>query len=100
MEVDYGNEDLRRLANDAGFSIGLPRHVESLYRTRITYLMAATDERALYAMAGSLNYKKLKGQDRLRTIRVNQKYRIKLEVVESAEGNVLRILDVGDFHDD
>ncbi len=100
MDVEFATNDLELLATDEKATMGLPAHVAKKYRDRIAFIQAAPDERALRALQGSLDYKKLKGgADNERQMRLNKKYRIRLEVIERDEGKVLRIIGVGDFHD-
>lgn len=100
MRVEFKNDELRLLARDATYSMGLPHHVAAAFRRRVQFIIAAPDERSLYAMRGSLDYKKLRGEsDGLRQMRLNQQYRIRLEIVDRDGARVINILDVGDFHD-
>lgn len=100
MEVEFANDDLESLAFNSDFTMGLPPHVAQKFRDRVAYIISAPDERTLYAMQGSLDYKKLKGGgDDERQMRLNKQYRIRLQVREGVSGKTLRITGVGDFHD-
>ena len=99
MDVAYANEDLERLATDSDFTMGLPPQVAQKYRDRIALIMASPDERPLYALRGSLDYKKLKGgDDHQKQMRLNQQYRIRLEVIDRGSNKVILITGAGDFH--
>jgi plasmid maintenance system killer protein len=99
MDVEYSNDNLARLATDPDFTMGLPPHVAQKYRDRIALIQAAPDERTLYALRGSLDYKKLKGgQDHHKQMRLNQQYRIRLEVTDRDGHKVILITGATDFH--
>jgi len=59
---------------------------------------AALDERDLYALKG-LRYKKLKGARKYqRSIRLNQQYRLILELERDDQGRYILIVDIEDYH--
>jgi plasmid maintenance system killer protein len=61
MLVEFEDDDLRLLYEDANFRVPrLGRDIVRSYRKVVGIVVAANDERDLYAMR-SLNYEKLKG---------------------------------------
>lgn len=77
MEIEFADDDLRRLATDSLESGGLPSHIADKFRDRVAYVQAAKDEQTLRALQGSLDYKKRKGgADNEKSMRLNQKYRV------------------------
>lgn len=59
---------------------------------------AALDERDLYALKG-LHYEKLKGaRKHQHSIRLNQQYRLILELEHDDQGRYILIIDIEDYH--
>lgn len=98
MEVEFRKDDLQRLENDPSFDYGLPAAVVRKYRQRMQFIRAAVDEREFYAMR-SLHFEKLQG-DRAhqRSMRLNDQWRLVLEIKESSPKNIVVIVDVEDYH--
>jgi proteic killer suppression protein len=98
VDVEYRDEVLRRLAEDADFA---PRQwgrdVIKAYRKKLQLIIAATDERDLYALRG-LRLEQLKG-DRAGqcSIRLNDQFRLILTFVTKGE-RVAIILELVDYH--
>lgn len=98
MLVEYGDEELRRLAEDAAFAPkGWGRDVVKAYRKAIQRILAAKDERDLYALRG-LRLEKLQG-DRVgqHSMRLNDQFR--LIVTFKTDGDrIAVIIEVVDYH--
>jgi toxin HigB-1 len=98
MDVEFADPMLALIETyDAGqtkFSIAVIRSA----RRKLTVLRAAPDDRALRNWK-SLHYEKLKG-DRagLRSIRLNDKYRMVFELNEDANPPIARIIAIEDYH--
>lgn len=99
MRIEYDDEDLRRLAEDADFRPKeWGRDVVVAYRRKIQVLDSARDERDLRAMR-SLNLEKLKG-DRAgqHSIRLNDQFRLILKFHTDADGRVVVVIELIDYH--
>lgn len=99
MKIEYDDEDLRRLAEEADFRPKQwGRDVIVAYRKKIQILDGAEDERDLRAMR-SLNLEKLKGN---RTghysIRLNDQFRLILRFRSQANGRVVVVIELVDYH--
>ncbi len=80
MRVEFADLVLDRLETDTAFVASLPTHIVTAYRRRMQQLRAAVDERALYALK-SLHFEKLKGKrDHERSIKLNDQWRLILEL--------------------
>ena len=98
MEVEFDNEDLRQLADDATHDSSFSRAVVNAYRRRIQFIRAASDERDLYAMR-SLRFEKLRGKRvPQRSMRLNDQWRLILKVISSKPKNTVRIIAIEDYH--
>lgn len=98
MRIEFADDDLARICTDQAYRLGLPVAVIKMARNRLVQLEAAKDERDLRNLK-SLNYKKRQGQDDgLRTVRINDQYRILFSISENERPPILRILAIGDTH--
>ena len=98
MRVEYQDEALRRLAEEAEFvPKGWSRDVIKAYRKKLQIIVAAKDERDLYALRG-LRLEQLKGdRDGESSIRLNDQFRLILRF--KTEGDrVAVLLEVVDYH--
>ncbi|MBX3374911.1 MAG: type II toxin-antitoxin system RelE/ParE family toxin [Phycisphaeraceae bacterium] len=99
MEVRFADDRLRRLESDPGFRAReFGDDVVRSFRKKIQFIRAAVDERDLYRMK-SLHFEKLKG-DRAhqRSIRLNEQWRLILELAKEAGGKVVMVVSVEDYH--
>lgn len=71
--------------------------VDAFFRTA-AILAAAKDERDLYALK-SLHYEKLKGKrQEQRSLRLNDQFRLIVQIKEDREGTYVLIVDIKDYH--
>ena len=98
MEVEFANDELQRLAYEVAFRSHFSRNIVTAFRKRIQLIRAARDERDLYAVR-SLRFEKLKG-NRVpqRSIRLNDQWRLILEIIPGDQGNTVRIINIEDYH--
>lgn len=98
MEIEFSNHDLDRLETDSNFNAGHSQDVVRGYRKRLRSIRAALDERDLYAVRGN-RFKKLKG-DRAHqhSIRINDQWRLIVEIRSSTPKNVVHIISIEDYH--
>ena len=98
MQVDHASNDLERLETDPAFHSGFGRDVVIAYRKRMQFIRAAVDERAFYAMK-SLRFEKLKGnRTHQRSMRLNDQWRLIVEVKQASPKNVIRVIAIEDYH--
>jgi proteic killer suppression protein len=71
--------------------------VDAFFRA-VAMIAAARDERDLYSLK-SLHYEKLKGKrQRLRSLRLNDQFRLIVQLEEDKEGKYFLVLDIEDYH--
>ncbi|MBN1476892.1 type II toxin-antitoxin system RelE/ParE family toxin [Candidatus Sumerlaeota bacterium] len=98
MKVDFKDHDLDRLETDREFTGGFPREVVTAYRKKMQQIRAAIDERDLYAIR-SHRFKKLKGKrSHQSSMRLNDQWRLIVEIEKQEFGNVLWIVEICDYH--
>jgi toxin HigB-1 len=98
MDVEFEDEDLRRLAFDPSFDMGLDRGIVKSYRMRVQFIAAAVDERAFYAMS-SWNFEKLKGDlSGKYSIRLNKQWRLLVKLEKRDLGKTIVFISICDYH--
>jgi proteic killer suppression protein len=98
MEVEFEDENLRRLASDPLFDIGIERGIVKAFRMRVQVIAAAEDERVFYKLT-SWNFEKLKG-DLLGkySIRLNKQWRLLIRLEKKDSGKIVVIISICDYH--
>jgi toxin HigB-1 len=99
LQVEFGTDELRRLFEDTSFAPpGLGADLVKAYRKRVQMLIAAADERDLYAMK-SLHYEKLKGKRaHQRSIKLNDQWRLVMRTESGDDGRVIILIEIIDYH--
>ena len=98
MEARFRDEALDRLETDRNYSAGFDRAIVKAYRKRMQAIRDAVDERDLYAFK-SWKFEKLKGQrSHQRSIRLNNQWRLIVEIAEGESANVMVIVSIEDYH--
>jgi toxin HigB-1 len=98
MEVDFEDDSLRRLETDPGYDAGFGREVVKAFRKRMQLIRAAPDERDFYALK-SLHFEKLLGdREGQHSMRLNQKWRLILSFARHANGKVVVVISIEDYH--
>jgi len=98
MEVEFADERLKRLYVDRGFTGGFPPAIVKAFRKMIQAILAAVDERDLYARPG-FRFEKLTGsRSHERSLRLNDQYRLIVEVSGTASSKTIRVISVEDYH--
>jgi len=98
MEVQYDDIELEKLANDARHSSKLAPAIVKAFRRRMQLIHAAVDERDFYALK-SLHYEKLQGdRSHQRSMRLNKRMRLILEIEDSQPKNIIHIISIEDYH--
>jgi proteic killer suppression protein len=98
MEVDFADEALDRLETDPTFTGGHPQPLVRGYRKVLQQIRAAQDERDFYAQRG-LRFEKLKGKrEHQRSMRINDQWRLILEINEGTTPHRILIVAIEDYH--
>ena len=98
MDVEFTNQKLDRLEIDPDFSAGFSTPVVRAFRRRMQMIRDAVDERAFYAMR-SLHFEKLKGKrSHQYSMRLNEQWRLIIELHKSGRRSVVVIVDIEDYH--
>jgi|SRR5215467_2253681 len=98
MEVEFANDGLDRLETDRDFTAGLSKEIVRGFRKAMQAIRAATDERDLYLLRG-LRFKKLEGsRSHQRSMRINDQWRLILEIVGTAPNKKIRVVCIEDYH--
>lgn len=98
MNVEFGDDTLERVYLDAQFTGGFARELVKAFRKRMQYIVAAADERDLYAMK-SLHYEKLKGKRKGESsVRLNDQFRLVLRVKADGGNRTVVVLSIEDYH--
>jgi proteic killer suppression protein len=98
LKVEFQDEDWDRLEIDPQFTAGMADNIVRAFRKVMQIIRAAQDERDLYALRG-LRFKKLNG-DRAHqhSIRLNDQWRLIVELRGSGEDKVFHIVGIEDYH--
>ena len=98
MEVRFRNDCLDRMEVDAKEDCGFPPEVVTAFRKRMQMIRGAPDERDFYALK-SLHYEKLKGsRERQHSMRLNEQWRLVIEIEGKGQEKVAVIVDIEDYH--
>lgn len=98
MEVVFADPALARLESDRSFTGGFEAGIVKAYRKRIAFVRAAADVRDFYNMK-SLHYEKLKGdREGQHSMRLNDQWRLILELRTEASGKTVVIVSIVDYH--
>lgn len=97
MEIRFREVSLDRLETELG-DASWPPGVVKTYRKRIAMIRAADDERVFYGFK-SLHYEKLKGDRKhQRSMRLNDQWRLVLEIEGEGDDRVVWIVGIEDYH--
>ena len=98
MDVEFDNDDLDKLETDKTFKMGLSDALVNAYRKRVQSIRAAPDERTLAAVRGN-KFENLKGNSsHQHSMRLNNQYRLIMEIKKGNPSNVIVIVGVEDYH--
>jgi len=98
MDVEFDDDSLDRLELDLQFTGGFDKAIVRGFRKLMQAIRAATDERDFYAMK-SLHFEKLEGKRaHERSMRINDQYRLILELEGNAPNKKVRIKGIEDYH--
>lgn len=98
MDVVFADPALALIETEEAGKTKLPVAVIKSARRKLTVIRAAPDDRALRNWK-SLHYEKLKGNlEGMRSIRLNDQFRMVLTVDETKNPQVATILAIEDYH--
>jgi proteic killer suppression protein len=99
MEVRFEDaDDLDRLETDPEFTGKRSPAVVKGFRKVMQFIRAAVDERDFYAMK-SLHFEKLQGaRDHQRSMRLNDQWRLVVELESKEENKVVVVKGIEDYH--
>jgi toxin HigB-1 len=98
MEVEFADESLSRLEREFQFAGGFPPEVVRAFRKKLWFIRQAMDERDFYHSKG-LRFEKLKGsRSHQRSMRLNDQWRLIIEIRDGTEKNIANIVSVEDYH--
>jgi proteic killer suppression protein len=98
MKVRFADSELDRLETDGRFTAGLSPDLVKMFRRRMQYIRSAVDERDFYKLT-SLHYEKLEGRrSHQHSMRLNDQFRLIVEVREGDDGKTVVIAGIEDYH--
>ena len=98
MDVIFADPDLALVETEDAGKTRLPVPVIKSARRKLTVLRAAPNDRALRNWK-SLHYEKLRGdRDGLRSIRLNDQFRMVFALDDEAEPQAVTIIAIEDYH--
>lgn len=98
MDVEFSDNSLARLETDHDFNAGFGEEIVRGFRKVMRFVRSASDERDFRKMR-SLNFEKLKGdRSHQHSLRVNQQYRIIVEIKSSTPKNIVVVVEIADYH--
>jgi toxin HigB-1 len=99
MEVEFEDEQLRRLERDTALDGAYAPGIPSKFRLRMQVIRSASDERDLYALK-SLHFEKLKGDfDGCHSMRLNAQWRLSLRLKrKEPDGQFVVVISILDYH--
>ncbi|MBL4698185.1 MAG: type II toxin-antitoxin system RelE/ParE family toxin [Phycisphaerales bacterium] len=98
MEIEFRDPDFDRLETDPDFNAGFGQAIVKAYRKRVQWIRAARDERDFYEFK-SWHFEKLRGnRGHQRSIRLNDQWRLIIEIKECNPSNTLVVVGIEDYH--
>ena len=98
MIVRHADRKLERVEFELSFRGGFGSDVVKAFRKRMQFIRDAVDERDFYSLK-SLHYEKLKGhRSHQRSMRLNDQFRLILELETDPAGRVVVIVNIEDYH--
>ena len=99
MLYRHADSDLQRLEEDPDFTAGLAENLVKAFRKRMDVIRDAPNENVIRAFK-SYRFEKLKGDRRHHYFRsrLNDQFRLILEIEKGDRGNVLVIIGIEDYH--
>ena len=98
MRIEFADAKLERLATDIRYTHGLGPEVVRAYRKALGFLSQCRDERDIRLIRG-YRFKQLERERAHQSsIRLNDQFRLILELKRDSSGKALVVVDVVDYH--
>lgn len=97
MEVEHEDGNLERLEFDPSFNGGLDQALVKAFRKVMQWIRAAADERDFYALK-SLHFEKLRGSKSDRSMRLNDQWRLIVQIKGAGKKKRVVIRSITDYH--
>lgn len=98
MEIEFADDDLRRLEVDPKFNAGFAEAIVRGFRKAINFIQRCRDERDFRQMR-SMNYEKLKGnRNHQHSVRINDQWRLIFTIKKAQPTNVIVVVAIEDYH--
>lgn len=98
MHVEFDDDELAHVETDPDATAGLSQALVRAFRRRMQSIRAAPDERQFYANRG-MHFKQCQGKRRHQhEIRLNDQYRLIVELIGKGSDKVVRVIEVADIH--
>lgn len=98
MNVEFANKDLADVEFEADATAGLSQPIIKAFRRRMQQIRAAPDERQFYANRG-MKFEQMSGKRKHQhSMRLNDQYRLIVELAGKGTDKVLRIIGIEDYH--
>ena len=98
MEVTHKDANLDRLEYDQTFTGGWPPAIVKSFRKKMQAIRDATDERDIRSMK-SFHFEKLQPpRDHQHSIRLNDQWRLILEISGKGDKKLIEIIAIEDYH--
>lgn len=98
MKLSFRDDALAQLETDPGFTAGFQPGIVKAYRKRVNFIRQAQDERDLHAWT-SLFFERLKKpRSHQHSIRLNDQWRLILEIEGKAPSKTIAIVAIEDYH--
>lgn len=98
MDFEHADSTLEKIASDANENGPYSRDLARRYRKVLNLIATVANETELYSFK-SLRFEKLRGKRcHERSLRLNQQWRLIVEVRPEATGNVIVIKGIEDYH--
>lgn len=98
MDVRFANKRLKDVDADAKASAGHGADIDKAFRKLMMIIRAAVDERDIYARP-AVRFEKLSGKrQHQHAMRINDQYRLIVELEGSAPNKVVAVRGIEDYH--
>ena len=97
MDVQFDDDDLEKVETNDRATAGFSRAIVRAFRKRMQMIRTATDERDFYAMK-SLHFERMRFRPDTYSMRLNDQFRLMVELRSGPQGKTVVILGIEDYH--
>lgn len=98
MEVAHRDAKLERIEADSSFSGGWPPGIVKAFRKKMQSIRSAADERDLRHIKSNHFEKLKKPRDHQHAVRLNDQWRLTLEITGTEQKKRIEIVAIEDYH--